>query len=626
LAAEADPIRGLFEHSRELMALADGEGRFTVVNPAWTRATGWSAQELVGRHCMEFCHPDDLHIMKASAKMLVSTGASEQTVRVMHKNGRFRWYAGYHKALPDGSLMGVLRDVTAEREREAELEEVRRLRELLAEAAGVGFWTYEPESDNRHWSHEFCVMTGYEPDEIRTSDQFNALVHPQDYDAFYAAMLDGIQQGKSGEVLHRLKTKDGDWITLKATFNTEARGPGVYALRGISQNVTALDQALKAAEAASEAKATFLANMSHEIRTPMNGVLGILHLLQKEPLSEEGQKLLVEAAGCGQMLSQLLNDVLDFSKIEAGKLELNPEPINPGHLIEGVVSLIRPQAEAKGLSLTVDRSATDGWVMADPVRLRQVLFNLIGNAVKFTLDGSVSVKAATIRRAGGQRLRIEVLDTGVGISDEAQAALFQRFTQADASTTRRFGGTGLGLAISQRLAEMMGGKVGVFSTPGEGSTFWIEIAAPKAAPAQPVQHADLGVLDGLSILVVEDNATNRLIAQKMLQGLGAEVQLAEDGERGVEAARHGAFDLILMDIQMPGIDGVEAARRIRALEAPARDLPIIALTANVMAHQRAEYLAAGMSGVVGKPISPEALIGEIARLASAGEVAEAALA
>jgi CheY-like chemotaxis protein len=237
--------------------------------------------------------------------------------------------------------------------------------------------------------------------------------------------------------------------------------------------------------------------------------------------------------------------------------------------------------------------------------------------VKFTLAGEVAVHAALVQHPAGQRLRIEVRDTGVGISREAQATLFQRFSQADGSTTRRFGGTGLGLAITQRLAEMMGGEVGVRSVLGEGSVFWIEVAAPATEAVQAPVVAQSGYLDGLSVLVVEDNAVNRMIASKMLENLGACVTTAEDGEQGVEAAAVHEFDLVLMDIQMPGIDGVEATRRIRALPGAASQTPIIALTANVMAHQRQDYLNAGMNGVVGKPINPSVLLAEIARLAGA---------
>jgi CheY-like chemotaxis protein len=339
--------------------------------------------------------------------------------------------------------------------------------------------------------------------------------------------------------------------------------------------------------------------------------------------------MLEEALSCGHMLSELLNDVIDFSKIEAGHLEMSPEPVDPKALIEGVARLLRPQAEAKGLKLAVEAAGDLGWVVSDPMRLRQALFNLVGNAVKFTLKGQVTIRARLRGGEAGQMLRLEIADTGVGIPEAVQPRIFQRFDQGDASTTRKFGGSGLGLSITQRLARMMGGDVGFASTEGVGSVFWLEVSAPGAAPVQAAEAAEEPWLDGLRVLVVEDNATNRMIATKLLENLGAAVETAADGLLGVEAASRGTFDLILMDVQMPGMDGLEAARRIRALGGAPAATPIVALTANVLAHQRRAYLEAGMDGVVGKPISPAALLTEIARLAEpplADETADAAVA
>jgi CheY-like chemotaxis protein/anti-sigma regulatory factor (Ser/Thr protein kinase) len=320
------------------------------------------------------------------------------------------------------------------------------------------------------------------------------------------------------------------------------------------------------------------------------------------------------------MLAELLNDVIDFSKIEAGRLELACEPVDVAALVQGVARLLKPQADAKGLKveLAVDRQV--GWVRSDPVRLRQALFNLVGNAVKFTGEGGVTIRC--FRPMAGA-LRFEVEDTGVGIPKAAQSRIFQRFDQGDASTTRKFGGSGLGLAITKRLAEMMSGDVGFTSVEGKGSTFWLEITAEPAAAETRVSDEITPVLEGLRILVVEDNPTNRMIASKLLEGLGASVETAADGYLGVEAAERGGFDIVLMDVQMPGIDGLEAARRIRALGGQAAATPIVALTANVLSHQQRRYLDAGMDGVVGKPISPGALIAEIARLMQAPAAPEA---
>jgi CheY-like chemotaxis protein len=362
--------------------------------------------------------------------------------------------------------------------------------------------------------------------------------------------------------------------------------------------------------------------MSHELRTPLNGVMGVLHLLKGEILSNEAHRLLREAIACGRMLTELLGDVIDYSRIEAGELELAAEPTDPAALVEGVAAMMRPAAQEKGIALSVQVAGDLGWIDADPARLRQALFNLVGNAVKFTAQGRIEVRAHKVSRGGWPMLRFEVEDTGIGIARAAQDRIFQRFDQADVSSTRRFGGSGLGLAVTRRLAQMMGGDVGFTSVEHRGSTFWLEVAAEPVSPALGEPEIE-PFLSGLQILVVEDNPTNRLIATRMLTNLGATVETAADGLLGVEAAGRGAFDLILMDVQMPGIDGAEAARRIRAMGEPAAQAPIIALTANVLPHQRQAYLDAGMNGVVGKPISPAALLAEISRVSS-GEASAAA--
>ncbi|MEO6379339.1 MAG: ATP-binding protein, partial [Caulobacteraceae bacterium] len=266
------------------------------------------------------------------------------------------------------------------------------------------------------------------------------------------------------------------------------------------------------------------------------------------------------------------------------------------------------------LNLTVHINGDDGWAMIDPVRMRQALFNLIGNAIKFTPSGRVEARLSVRAEAPGtKRLRFEIEDTGVGIPTAVQSSLFQRFQQADGSTARRFGGSGLGLVITRALAEMMGGEVNFSSVEGLGSTFWFDVPAPAAEQASAAAAESLAGLDGLKILVVEDNRVNRLVATKILEGLGAEVETAEDGVLGVEAVMATAFDLVLMDVQMPRMDGVEATRKIRTLPGPAGVVPIVGLTANVMPHQWKAYRDAGMDGVAAKPITPRDLLAEIVR-------------
>ena len=387
----------------------------------------------------------------------------------------------------------------------------------------------------------------------------------------------------------------------------------------------ALAEATQVAEAATAAKSDFLASVSHEIRTPMNGVVGILHLLEREPLTPEGAGMLQEAVACSQMLAQLINDVLDFSKMEAGKLDLAPVPVDLVALADSVVALLRPQADDKGVYLRVSAEGL-GHAAVDPVRLRQCLFNVIGNAVKFTGTGGVSVRLTYVD-GDPRRLRCEVQDTGIGIPAAARGSLFDRFQQADVGTTRRFGGTGLGLAISRSLARMMGGDMDFESVEGVGSTFWFEVAAPvaEAPSATAVNAFGDAPLAGLRVLVVDDNRVNRLVGVKSLEALGAEAREADCGEAAVEAVIADHYDLILMDVNMPGIDGLEATRRIRALGAAAAQTPVIALTADVMTHHQQRYHAAGMNGFVPKPFSPLQLLAEIARLVAGDGEAETAL-
>ena len=466
------------------------------------------------------------------------------------------------------------------------------------------------------------AVLGYAPEELLGTSRWD-ITHPDtDVSAMVAAYERMVADPERAEAMTvRVRHKDGHWLWMQSSarlvFEQGVPVAAIDVSRDVTAQVTAelaLKEAKAEAEAATRAKAEFLANVSHEIRTPLNGVLGALQLLQDEPVSPQGQALMRRANDCGRMLAELLNDVLDFSKIEAGQLDLSTEPTDPREALDVVVGLLEGQARAKGVDLRAEVEGERLWIDADPVRLRQVMFNLVGNAVKFTNAGYVTARLSVEPAGQGRhRLRFEVEDTGIGMEPEAQARLFERFQQAEGNTARRFGGAGLGLSISRALIRMMGGDIHFSSQAGKGSVFWVEFEATAAAPALAATAGD-AVLEGIRILLVEDNATNRLVAQTLLQRLGAEVTEAEDGVAGVEAAKAGRFDLILMDIQMPHMDGMEASRAIRALPGPVGQTPILALTANAMTHQRTEYLAAGMNGIVPKPISVAALLGEIARL------------
>ncbi|QUD89987.1 ATP-binding protein [Phenylobacterium montanum] len=367
------------------------------------------------------------------------------------------------------------------------------------------------------------------------------------------------------------------------------------------------------AEASSRAKAEFLANMSHEIRTPLTSVIGFAGLLAKTPeLPEKARVYISRIITGGKALHALVNDILDFSRIEAGQIELEPLPLALEPFLSETLDLERPEAEAKGLALRLEMAETaPEELVVDGVRLRQVLMNLVGNAIKFTAEGSVTL---SVSRPGPGKVLFKVVDTGSGVAAEHGERLFQRFSQVDASNTRRHGGAGLGLAISKGLVELMGGEIGLHSESGKGSIFWFSLPEPKASRGREVEPgAESGVrLGQLRVLVVDDVATNRELVTAMLSPYAASLREASNGAEAVAAAQRDRFDVILMDLQMPVMDGMAAARAIRRSPLNA-DTPILAVSANVMTPQVMACADAGMNDHIGKPIDPAELLSKIGR-------------
>jgi CheY-like chemotaxis protein/HPt (histidine-containing phosphotransfer) domain-containing protein len=395
-------------------------------------------------------------------------------------------------------------------------------------------------------------------------------------------------------------------------------------------------RAMSEAEKASRAKSNFLANMSHEIRTPLNGVTGMLELLSSTTLDEQQKRYARGAQSSADCLMSLINGILDFSKIEHGMLELDPVDFNLHQLIHDVAEIMTPAAHKSGLEITCELSPDlPRWVSADNARLRQILLNLISNAVKFTEKGRVSIEAQKqYTDTGDLMVRISVSDTGIGIPVDRRHRLFKLFSQVDGSTTRRFGGTGLGLALCRKLVELFGGEIGVESESEKGSTFWFTICLQPPSEEHPVEKAEANSTSDLMrteplaeqssrdfrVLVVEDYEINQVVVREFLRRFGLECEIVRDGLVAVDQAKSGEFDMILMDCQMPLMDGLQAARIIRDAETPdhglsrnGKRIPIIALTANAVAGDREECLEAGMDDYLTKPITCQALTNTLLR-------------
>jgi PAS domain S-box-containing protein len=536
-------------------------------------------------------------------------------------------------------ILGAARLVTSRqarlaetRAREAELSRLSWRLEFALAASNVGVWDVDLKTDELLWDDRARALFGFPDREGFFSEaDWTSVLHPDDRERVVAEANRAVAENGRFVTEYRVVRADGSIRHVRDKAAVYQGDDGSRRLVGLIWDITPdierqeeLSLRRREAEGATLAKSRFLAAMSHEIRTPMGGVLGLLGLMLDEPLPPKQRERARVALGSAQSLLQILNDILDFSKLEANQIRVSEESVRIRQLVAEVMELMAAGSAQKGLALIHQVADTvPEWIVTDPMRLRQILTNLLSNATKFTEEGRVTVRVGYAPSASGGDLRVEVEDTGIGIAEEHRGRIFHDFVQADNSLTRRAGGTGLGLAISKQLVELMGGTIAVRSVPGEGSRFDFTIhappgAAPAAGPAPPAEPRASGAVPPMRILLAEDNATNQYLINAYLRAGGHEVMVVTNGSDAVAAAGAGGFDAILMDVQMPKLDGLAAARAIRALPGRAAEVPIIALTANAMSGDREDCLAAGMTDYLSKPIDVPALQRALLRARPAG--------
>jgi PAS domain S-box-containing protein len=624
-----------FEHAAIGKALVGLDGQFLRVNAAFCRIVGISPAILLNLDFQSITHADDLDAEISLLRQLNAGAIASYRLdkRCIHAEGHTIWV---HLAVsmvrhPDGTpehYVAQVQDMSEQREAEAALTESEARYRLIAENTSDAI-VMSDLTGRITFVSRAVRNAGWEPEAVMGTHSTDA-IHPDDVgevSRVFGRML-------RGEPPKRVRWRgrdgmSGEWVWCESSptllTDPETGEPTGFldVVRDVSLQVeqeTALAAARAEAEAAVEVKSQFLANMSHEIRTPLTAVVGFTSLRKDDPsLSGAAAGYVERVFAAGNALLAIVNDILDFSKLEAGRIEIRARPTDVVEVCRETLGVFATQAEAKGLSLefSTDPALLRRTSMIDSERLRQMLVNLIGNAVKFTETGAVSVRVAPAEAP--DTVLIEVADTGVGVDPEAQALLFQKFTQIDGSMTRRHGGTGLGLAICKGLSDAMGGTIDVESQVGEGSTFRLVLPIPQAElPMGGDDQDEIASIDGTRVFVIDDNAVNRELARKVLEAGGAEVTEASGGVEALERLSQYPIDVVLMDLRMPGMDGHRTLARLRTDPGPNRDIPVLAFTADADLVDASDLDA--FDGVVRKPISPLDLYATIARATQWGDL------
>ncbi len=601
--------------------------------------TSWDDLPSSRTDYLRLVHAEDRRRL-AAAYDAMGTGhdAYRLEYRIARPDGRIVWLqeSGIPERDETGAVVeeiGTIQDVTDLKAAEAALRESNERFLVMADTLPACIWISDEDGRFTFVNKAWLDLTGRQR-EAFLGEGFYDQVHPEDVGNVRA--LDRLANVNRGEASLDYRVRDARgtyrWCfdTWRPRFDADGRFLGHI---GLMVDITtrheldaALHDAKERAEVASRAKAEFLATMSHEIRTPMNGVIGVTGLLLDTPLAPAQRRLAEIVRESGEALLTIINDILDFSRLELGKLAIENVDFRVDDLCEGVLSIMRVRASQRGLELQLRLAANLPHALnGDPGRLRQLLLNLVGNAIKFTKVGYVRLVASGEAIGDGRyRLRFDVIDTGIGIASEAQANLFQRFVQADSSATRRYGGTGLGLAICRELCRLMGGDIGVESAPGRGSRFWFTVVCGRGAAAggRKADATPPRLARPLRILVADDNSVNQLLVTTLLGKMGHRTDSVGNGAEAVAAMRQIPYDVVLMDVHMPEMDGLGATRAIRRLQGPAANVPIVALTADAMAGDRETFLAAGMNDYVAKPIVISTLIAAIGRATGVAVLAD----
>jgi two-component system, sensor histidine kinase and response regulator len=630
----------------------DAAGRVLYWNRASEKLYGWTAREAVGKTLDQLIYtPEEtaefIRLLKSVEAEGIQIGPAEYATH--NRTGELRWIEATIFPIPGdipGEPIFVCMDVDITERKGAEYQlrkEEQRFRDF-SESTADWFWEMDADLRFSYFSDNFELNYGLKPEsvigksrpELLAKDRLNSA-------SVLAGHLQQIQQHRRfRDFEYRIRADSGElrWVSVSGVPVFGADG-SFTGYRGVGQDITErkqmeeelelhrshleglvekrtqdLAKAKEAAETANVAKSAFLANMSHEIRTPLNAIAGMAHLIRREGLTPKQTERLDKLDTAGRHLAEVINDILDLSKIEAGKYDLTETSVDVNELVSRVTAMLQERIRAKHLVLVVEVASFHTHLLGDATRLQQALLNYANNAVKFTDSGTITLRVLPEEDAADNLLlRFEVEDTGIGIAPEILPRLFTPFEQADNSSTRQYGGTGLGLAITRKLAQLMGGDAGVTSNPGSGSTFWFTVRLKKTSP-RPVPEIDTPIVDaevalkrdypGRRILVAEDEPVNREIVLMLLNEAGQRVDIANNGSEAVKLAGANTYDLILLDLQMPLMGGLEAARQIRALPNGGQ-VPVIALTANVFDEDRASCFAVGMSDFIGKPMQPEDL-------------------